>query len=79
MSPFISNKINKRFVDLCLLEDSACEEWVPLQFFNQLNEFEKVLLVEYLAKKGKFKEAESLANGMELRSKVDKFNYSSFK
>jgi hypothetical protein len=30
VEPFIRNKINKTFVDLCLLEDPACELWVSL-------------------------------------------------
>ena len=57
MKPYIKNKINKTFVDLCLLEDQQCMDWAPIEYFEQLNDFEKILLVEYMVKHGKIDQA----------------------
>lgn len=72
VSPYISNKINKTFVDLCLLEDKRCVEWAPPEYFEQLNDFEKVLLIEYLVKRGDSESANRMAESLELTKKTKK-------
>lgn len=52
VGPYIKNKVNKTLVDLCLLEDPSCHYWSSIQYFQQLNAFEKVLIIEFLSKKG---------------------------
>jgi hypothetical protein len=53
--PFISNKITKTFVDLCLLDHKDALGYAEMNLFKTLNEFEKVLLVQQLVKNNKRK------------------------
>lgn len=52
VKPFIINKVSKTFVDLCLLEDPRCLNWASIDKLQELNEFEKVLLIKELMRDG---------------------------
>lgn len=46
MKKYIKNKINKTFVDYCLLSDvKEVQKYISIDKLNHLNAFEKALLV----------------------------------
>ncbi len=53
-------------MDQCLLGDKAVLEYVGPHKMRNLNEFEKVLLVQILVENGKKQEAGEVAASMEL-------------
>ena len=52
VEPFISNKLNKTFVDLALLGDIEALHYCSVEKFQQLNAFEQALLVHVMHLKG---------------------------
>ena len=62
--PHLANKLVRTFVDLYLLEDERCLEWMGMEKFYLLNAFEKVLLVKRVVEMGLREEGELLAKMM---------------
>lgn len=67
------------FVDLCLLGDEKVLEWAAPHKVKNLNEFEKVLLVERLMESGKKAEATEIAQSIELQQKSVKRSFETYK
>ncbi len=53
VKPFISQKLEKSIVDLCLLEDKRVLEKLSIEELGFLNVFEKCLLIQFLRTSGK--------------------------
>jgi hypothetical protein len=66
-------------VDQCLLGDKAVLEYVEPHKMRNLNEFEKVLLVQILVENGKKQEAGEIAASMELQQKSVKRSFEVYK
>lgn len=79
VKPFIQNKVTKTFVDLCLLDHEDSLKWVELNQLQQLNEFEKVLLVHALVKNGRKEDAQAIASAMEGVNKSQRISFEQFK
>ena len=79
VKPFISNKIVKSFVDLCLVEDEECLTYMSVEKQKNLNEFEKVLLIKYLFSHGQKERAEDIAKSMQLVQKSKKISFDQYK
>ena len=54
-------------------------KWAENQYSLQLNDFERVLLVEYLMKKKKLEDAKRIANSIVLREKTRKEPFKIYK
>lgn len=50
VKPFLSNKLQKTFVDFCLLNLPEAEKYTDPENMNNLNAFEKCLLIDYLVR-----------------------------
>ena len=79
VAPFISNKIQKTVVDLCLLNHPAALDYTALSKLESLNAFEKCLLVHTLLQQKKPEEAQSIVDALELEQKSIKKNYEEYK
>lgn len=79
VAPFISNKIQKTVVDLCLLNLPSALEYTALSKLESLNAFEKCLLVHTLLQKQQVEAAQSIVDALELEQKSIKKNYEEYK
>ena len=64
---------------MCLLEREECLQWTENNLVGQLNEFEKILLVEELMRRKEEKLANRIATAMVLKEKKKKEPYKNFK
>lgn len=79
VAPFISNKIQKTVVDLCLLNHPSALEYTTLSKLESLNAFEKCLLVHTLLEQKHAEAAKSIVDALELEQKSIKKNYEEYK
>ena len=76
---FLSDQPLFTFVDLCLLERDECLKWAENHLVGQLNEFEKILLIEELVRRKENESAGRIANAMVLKEKINKEPFKNFK
>ena len=79
MQPFLRNRIRKTYIYLYLLDSPEVLEYAASHRIDRLNWLERALLVERMKSKGKGKEAENIAKGMELALKNVKQSGEEFK
>jgi len=75
VQPFVKNKITKTFVDLCLLGEKDALAFAVPHKIQELNEFEKILLIECLLENGMKEIANDIAASMELSQKSVKRSF----
>lgn len=65
VKPFLSNKIEKTFIDFWLLSITPkILEWASIQKSYELNAFERCMLVKTLVAEGKVDRAKEIAESM---------------